>query len=230
MDFQEYEDRSSLGHKKFVAMKIDTVLKFWSNLCFKTAQPLGFEPGAELTSTWQNRCNLRRKSIEPRETCCQSKAPTETRSDAVFRFCSCSWQNMDRHWDTTITWSQVLTSVKSHDPIATTWSNSPSGNWWSSSVWRRLTRMVKEKVRWCFAMVSHSTIGYLCWQKDEEPRKGFNIAWIQTLPATSCTSEQLKDIHEKMLLILSSKTMYCYQKDLLSTSTTSGMQAKRIAW
>ena len=43
MDSQEYEDRSSLGHKKFVVMKIDTVLKFWSNLCFKTAQPLGFE-------------------------------------------------------------------------------------------------------------------------------------------------------------------------------------------
>ena len=28
---------------KFVAIKIDTVLMFWSNLCFKTEQPLGFQ-------------------------------------------------------------------------------------------------------------------------------------------------------------------------------------------
>ena len=32
MDSQEYENGPSLGHKKFVTMKIDTVLKFWSNL------------------------------------------------------------------------------------------------------------------------------------------------------------------------------------------------------
>ena len=43
MNSQDYENRSSYGHKKFVVMKIDTVLKFWSNLCFKTEQPLGFE-------------------------------------------------------------------------------------------------------------------------------------------------------------------------------------------
>ena len=41
-------------------------------------------------------------------------------------------------------------------------------------------------------------------------------------PTNSCTFEQFKDIQEIMLLILSCKTMYCYRKDLPSTSTTSG--------
>ena len=44
--------------------------------------------------------------------------------------------------------------------------------------------------------------GYQLWQKEEELRKGFNIAWIQTLPINSCTFEQFKEIQEKMLLIL----------------------------
>ena len=40
-------------------------------------------------------------------------------------------------------------------------------------------------------------------------------------PNSSCTFEQFKDIQETMLLILHCKTMYCYRKDLPSTSTTS---------
>ena len=68
----------------------------------------------------------------------------------------------------------------------------------------------------------HLKKGYHLWQKEEQLRKGFNIAWIQTLPTTSCTSEQFKDIQEKTLLILRCKTMYYYRKDLLSASSTSG--------
>ena len=127
-----------------------------------------------------------------------SGSTTETRSDTVFRFYSCSWQIVDRHWNTTITWSKVLSSVRSHDPIATTWLNSPSGNWRSSSCRRRFGR-VQEK-----SMVfrnGHSTIGYQFWQEEEDPRKGFDIAWIQTLPVISCISEYFKDIQEIMLLI-----------------------------
>ena len=52
MDSQEYENRSSYGHKKFVVMKIDTVLKFWSNLCDKTEQPLGFESRKSFDIAW----------------------------------------------------------------------------------------------------------------------------------------------------------------------------------
>ena len=39
--------------------------------------------------------------------------------------------------------------------------------------------------------------------------------------------QQFKDIQETMLLILHCKTMYCYRKDLPSTSTTSGT---RVNW
>ena len=45
--------------------------------------------------------------------------------------------------------------------------------------------------------------------------------WISIL-ATRRSQQKVKDIQEIMLLILSCKTMYCYQKVLLSTSTTSG--------
>ena len=43
MDSQEYENRSSHGHKKFAVMKINTALKLWSYLCFKTEPLLGLE-------------------------------------------------------------------------------------------------------------------------------------------------------------------------------------------
>ena len=129
--------------------------------------------------------------------CCQSKTATEARSDAVVRFYSCSWKKMDRHWNTTITRSTVLSSVKSHDPMTTTWSNSPSVHWRSSSIWRRFGRVQEEKVRRHFAMV----------------------AWK--------LFEQFKDIQEIMLLVLHCKTMYCYRKDFLSTSTTL---RTRMSW
>ena len=45
-------------------------------------------------------------------------------------------KELNRHLNTTITWSQMLWGVKSHDQIATTWSNSPSVNWRSSEKWR----------------------------------------------------------------------------------------------
>ena len=66
------------------------------------------------------------------------------------------------------------------------------------------------------------------WQKEEERRRDFNTAWIQTLPINSCTFEQFKDIQEIMILILQCKTMYCNRKDLPSTSTTSGTRVKLI--
>ena len=56
-----------------------------------------------------------------------------------------------KHDDHTI---RSVSKFKSNDPIATTWSNSSSGRWRSSSIWRLLGRMQEEKVRWCFAMVT----------------------------------------------------------------------------
>ena len=49
------------------------------------------------------------------------------------------------------------------------------------------------------------------WQKVEDRRKGFNIAWTRTVLRSSCTFEQPKDIQE-VQSILHCKTMYCYQK------------------
>ena len=48
---------------------------------------------------------------------------------------------------------------------------------------------------------------------------------LQTLilPNISCISEESRDIQEVLSLILHCKTMYCFQNDLLSTSTTSGI-------
>ena len=45
--------------------------------------------------------------------------------------------------------------------------------------------MQEEEGRWCL------------WQKEEEPRKGFNIFWIKTLLNNSCIFKQFKDIQEK---------------------------------
>ena len=43
MDFQEYENRSSLEHKNFAIMMNDAVSKFKFHLCFKTIPFFGSE-------------------------------------------------------------------------------------------------------------------------------------------------------------------------------------------
>ena len=56
MDSQECENRSSLEHKKFAIMMIDTVSKFKFHLCLKKLLFLGLESWVVLIHTWQNRC------------------------------------------------------------------------------------------------------------------------------------------------------------------------------
>ena len=150
---------------------------------------------------------------------------TEACSDVDNSFYSCSWMEMDRHWNTTIRRSQMLycqkPSSECYDTInqsleeameqSTTVTSSKSAGSRSPTTLRN----------------GYLKIGYQLWQKEEERRKDFNIARIQTLPNNSCTLEQSKDIQKKMLLILSCETMYCYRKDLSSTSTTSGT---RMSW
>ena len=79
--------------------------------------------------------------------------PRQKLSNVDFRFYSCSWKEMDRKWNTTITRSQVLWSVKSHDPIATTWSISPSRKRRSNPLQWHHRRVQEEEVRQWFAMV-----------------------------------------------------------------------------
>ena len=96
---------------------------------------------------------------------------------------------MDRHWNTTITWSKVLWSVKSHDPIATTWSVSPSRKRRSDPPLWQPRRVQKPKFDGASQWSLEDWISTLA--------QDFNIAWIQTLPDTSCISEQFKDIQER---------------------------------
>ena len=59
-------------------------------------------------------------------------------------------------------------------------------------------------------------------------KRRFQYCLNLTLPDTLRISEPSRDILEVLLLILRCKTMYCYRKDLPSTSTTSGMSVKYI--
>ena len=61
---------------------------------------------------------------------------------------------MDRHWNTTITRSKVLWSVKSHYSIATTWWISPSRKRRSDPLQWHHRRVQEEEVRRCFAVVT----------------------------------------------------------------------------
>ena len=51
----------------------------------------------------------------------------------------------------------------------------------------------------------------------------------QTVPIKSGTFEQFKDVQQVISLIRHWETMYCYLKDLLCTSATSGIQVKWIS-
>ena len=70
--------------------------------------------------------------------------------------------------------------------------------------WRRTSSMLR---------IGQLTNGYQFWQRVEDRRKGFNIAWIRKILIDSCTFRAQSTLH--------CKTMYCYQKDLPSTFITS---------
>ena len=61
---------------------------------------------------------------------------------------------MVQYWNTTITWSLVLWSAKSHHPVATTWSISPTRKRRSEPLQWHHRRVQAEEVRRCLAMVS----------------------------------------------------------------------------
>ena len=70
--------------------------------------------------------------------------------------------------------------------------------------WRRTSSMLR---------IGRLKNGCQFWQKVEDKRKDFNIAWIRTIPINSCSFEQFKDVQE-VQSILHCKTMYCYRKVL----------------
>ena len=104
-----------------------TVLKSWSNLCFETEQFFGFELWMELTNC--------QKPFFLKALSCEGQATTKACYDIISHFNSSSWKKMDRHQSWEIS-SRLFCSVKSHDPIAATWSINSSRRWWSSTIWR----------------------------------------------------------------------------------------------
>ena len=86
-----------------------------------------------------------------RETCCQSETTTETRRDAVFHFCPSTWKKMDgrQSWEIS---SRLLRGVKSHDPIAATWSQFFKNMMEQYDL--LVSWKIQERVRWCCAMVN----------------------------------------------------------------------------
>ena len=154
----------------------DTVSKFKYHLYFKTLLLLGLESWMALITTWQNRCWPRKKRTWLQGNHCESKTTTKA-SNADFRFYSCSWKKMDRHWNTTITWSEVSSKCQKPSPDcydminqspeeATEQSTTVTS---SKSAGRRISTMLRN---------GYLKIGYQLWQKEEVRRKGFNIAWI----------------------------------------------------
>ena len=212
---------------KFAIMKIDTVLKLWSNLSVSRPNSL---LGLNRERNWQVRDGIDGDQGGGRaysfgENCCRSKTTTEARSDGVL-FLSLY---MRESGSTTLLRNMTMIASRCQKPWYDNYDTvnqfiEKKMEQYDSMIFWRNSRKRKSMV----LRSGHLTIGYLFWPKEEEPRNGFNIGWIQTLPTTSCTLEQVKDIQEVMLWILSCKTVHCYQKDLLSTSTTSGMQVKWI--
>ena len=126
--------------------------------------------------------------------------------------------------------SRVPRHIKSDDQIATTWLEYSSGNGRSSERSRYCwsVQLLRKRRNWRVFRNGNSVIGFLLWWREKQPRGGFNTVWTQTLPNTFRISEQSRDIMEVLVLVLSCKTMYCYQKDLPSTTTTFGISVKHL--
>ena len=145
---------------------------------------------------------------------------------------------MDWHWNTRIKWSLLFSNVENHHSTTMTQSKRSSRRWWSSPLWpsywwtqeKQLDNTKYCQWRWKRTSSMHRIgrlkNGYQFWQKVEDPRKGFNIAWIRTILINSCTFEQFKDIQE-VLSILHCKTMNCYQTVLPRRFITSETNTMR---
>ena len=180
MDSQKYENKPSLEHK--------SLLSRWSIQCsnsisvWRQYRLLGVRivNGVDKYVT-ESMLTKKRGGHSFGETHCWSKTKTEAHSNVDFRFYSCSWKEVDRHWNTTTTRSQVLWSVKSHDPIATTESISSSRKRRSNPLKWHHWRMQEEEVRRCFAMVTWR-LEINSGKRKKERRTYSNIVWIQTHP------------------------------------------------
>ena len=194
-------------------MKI--VLKFRSDLCFqdRSASWVPIVNGVEkyVSETTETIEDEEHRAF--RETYCQSKTTNEVYNNPslFFYMKECGWTSILEIM------IRVLRGIKRNAPQFL----GKLTEQWNLMILLKNSRRRKGSMVLCYGQLK---IGYLFWPEEEEDkRKGFNFVWTLTLPDTFWISEQSKDILVVLLLILSCKTMYCYQKDLPNTSTTSGM-------
>ena len=220
MDSQEHENRSSLGHKSLPSWRSNTLLKVLVQSLFqdRTASWVGIVNGVDKYVT---------ESILTKESedTASGKPVAKANRNADSRLYSCSWKKMDnwKHTDFTIKSvsdvskdiTRLLRTIKRSIEKLTEQSITTTS---SKSAGRRRSMVL---------LHGHLKNGNQLWQQEEELRKGFNVARIQTVPINSCTFEHSKDFQETMLLILRCKTMYYYRKDSPSTTSTSGT---RMNW
>ena len=153
MDSKQAKNRSSLEHKDLLPSR---AIQCWSSSSFsvltrhrimgKNCERRGWYV-TESMPTAKEEDTASGKAIakaRPRQK------PTVTLT-SIF---SCSWLEMDRHWNTTITRSKVLQSVKSCHSIVTTWSISPSRKRRSDPLRWHHRRVQEAEVRRRFAMVT----------------------------------------------------------------------------
>ena len=222
MDSQEYENRPSLNIK---SLRSRWSIQYRSSNSFpslfqdKTASWVRIVNGADkyVTESMLTTEEEGRSFGKPIAKQGRRQKPTVTWLQFQFLFLKGNRSTL-KHNDHTIKsvlkCQKAITRLLRHDQTVLRGSDEwPSTKTSSKSAGRRSLMLLRN---------GHLKIGYQHWQKEEEQRKYFNIAWIQTLPINSCTFEQFRDIQVVVLLILHCKTMYRYRKDLPSTSTTSG--------
>ena len=212
---------------KFAVMKIDTVLKLLSSLCFKTEPLLGLESWTVLIHTWQNRCWPRKKRTQLRRNPLpkqdQDRSPQKRWHSFIFLFLKGNGSTL-KHNDHTIT-----SDMKCPKP-------SPDGSRHDQSV----PRGSDGAIHYCDIIEK--------WRikKFDGASQWLLENWLSTLaegggakkrfqccvnPNSSNQFLYLRAIQghsgDKCCWSYVARQMYCYRKDLPSTSTTSGT---RMNW
>ena len=138
-------------------------------------------------SNVRNHSCWKRRSQSYRETC--GKATTKAYCDTVSHFYSSSGKKVDRHQNRKIRF-RLSGRINSYDQIVAKWCINSLRRWLSSRIWRH---------SWKNYILDSAM---LCNVKGRRPKKDFNMAWILTLPNTSCVPEQFKNIQEVILWFL----------------------------
>ena len=192
MDSRKYEDRSGSWTWRSAFIKNVMELKSWSNLYFETKRVSwvrtvnGIDKYVTETSETDDPwTSLEHKDVTVK-TCCEGQVTTEASCDILSL--SPSLFVTEHGW----TSKRRTIPIKSALQYQKSWSHNCDmlhqflGKMMEQSyLMTSMEEFKKKKFDDYFAMAS-SWLDNLTWQKEEDTRKGFNTAWILTLPNTSC--------------------------------------------